>query len=45
MPSITEAKTNMLELAERLRAVASALRHLSTDHPCFSEDITLQLQF
>ena len=39
MPSITEAKTNLPELAERLRAVASALRHLSTDHPCFSEDM------
>jgi hypothetical protein len=39
MPAITETKTDLLKLAERLRAVAEALKRLPADHPSFYEEM------
>ena len=39
MPSIAEAPADLAQLAERLRAVADALRRLSADHPRFFEEM------
>jgi hypothetical protein len=39
MPAIAEAKTDLVKLAERLRAVAQALRRLPDDHPSFYEEM------
>jgi len=41
MPSITEAKADLAKLAERLRAVAAALRRLPDDHPSFYEEMEI----
>ena len=37
MSSITEAKANLVNLAERLRAISEALKCLPSDHPSFYE--------
>jgi hypothetical protein len=39
MPSITEAKAELVNLAERLRTVAETLRHLPADHPSFYDEM------
>jgi len=37
MPAIIEAKADLAKLAERLRTVAEALKHLPADHLSFSK--------
>ena len=39
MPSIIEAKADLAKLAERLRAVAEALKRLPADHPSFYKEM------
>ena len=39
MSSINELKGDLAKLAERLRAVAEALKRLPDDHPSFSEEM------
>jgi hypothetical protein len=39
MSSVTEAKADLVKLAERLRAVAETLRRLPADHPSFYEEM------
>jgi hypothetical protein len=39
MSSITEAKADLVNLAERLRVVAKALKRLPPDHPSFPEEM------
>jgi len=39
MSSVIEAKADLAELAERLRAVAETLRRPPDDHPSFYEEM------
>jgi hypothetical protein len=39
MPAVIEAKADLVELAERLRTVAEALKRLSADNPSFCKEI------
>ena len=39
MASITQARTDLTDILERLRTVAQALKRMPSDHTCCSEDV------